>query len=294
MKTLNFKGLTGLFTLLLVSQFCFSQAHSWKSVGDEWYYHVEPDGGYINIEKTKDTVVNNITCDVLERRFMGFHPITHQPSGGIWGYSITYQSGDTVFIYQNGRFQVLYNFGCKVGDTINTADYGGCGPDFFIVDRVDTMIVDGKIKRYYIAISNKGGVSYFHKIVEDIGNLSYLVPIRDCSTDGEGGSGLRCYRDKDINYHPYNIDCDYLPTGIDEKTAQRLDVSPNPVATELTISTIGAIGSAYSVFDVNGKKIHTGIITSDKTKLDLSAAPSGMYFLRVNGKSWFNQTISKL
>jgi len=69
-------------------------------------------------------------------------------------------------------------------------------------------------------------------------------------------------------------------TSISETGENTLQVYPNPVFNELTISNISS-KSTLSIFDINGKMLQTKVATTTSEKIDVSNLHDGIYFVRI-------------
>ena len=67
---------------------------------------------------------------------------------------------------------------------------------------------------------------------------------------------------------------------------ETLVISPNPVSdlAYLQVSE-NRVGEKYVVFDIEGKKIKTGIISSTKTKISFDMLAKGLYFINVGNEN---------
>jgi hypothetical protein len=80
---------------------------------------------------------------------------------------------------------------------------------------------------------------------------------------------------------PYEI---YLISGIgNEKDVQLITAFPNPTSTSIKIVTqdIKIDGLNYKLYDLLGKEILSGDITSNQTELDLNNLMPAVYFIKV-------------
>jgi uncharacterized delta-60 repeat protein len=75
------------------------------------------------------------------------------------------------------------------------------------------------------------------------------------------------------------------PLGVEEHSPSSISVSPNPSNGIFTLSsqTADMPNMPYSIYDISGKIIRAGIISSQHTSIDISDVASGVYFLKVQG-----------
>jgi hypothetical protein len=71
-------------------------------------------------------------------------------------------------------------------------------------------------------------------------------------------------------------------TNIAENTGKPFRTFPNPTTNTVTIET-GAthIGAPYTLFDLHGRALLNGVLTSERTVIDLSRFAPGVYFVTV-------------
>lgn len=136
---------------------------------------------------------------------------------------------------------------------------------------------------------NTGGWQLVDSVASD--QISY--------TDPYTSSGLVTYYLEVIRYAPCNpslksgeyesIVSNFMtsaPLGINEMNASKLLVYPNPVIQKVTIllPQSGSGSSLVEVYSVDGRKYFGQTINQSKAELDLSAIPSGIYFMKVMSK----------
>ena len=66
--------------------------------------------------------------------------------------------------------------------------------------------------------------------------------------------------------------------------ASTFTIHPNPSSDKITIeTTVIPKKGQFSFFNMQGREIITCQITESKTQLDITALPSGVYFVRLTG-----------
>lgn len=70
------------------------------------------------------------------------------------------------------------------------------------------------------------------------------------------------------------------PTSVEENEKAQLNIYPNPPTDILTIETVTTKG-IYQLFDITGKTLLHGTISTEKFTLDISSLSSGVYFISV-------------
>lgn len=75
-------------------------------------------------------------------------------------------------------------------------------------------------------------------------------------------------------------------TGITDVHTSGILVYPNPVHQNVTVllPSSGNVSASIELYSVDGRKYLEQMISQPKAELDLSALPSGMYFLKVLSK----------
>jgi len=146
-----------LIAFLIVLGFQFtpntgqSQPTTWAQPGAHWFY-TEGDVffyyGYFEIWEDGDTTfANGIVCDILRSHRSGIY--TFSPGGGpssqlgpTW---FTYQSNDTVFIFYNNQFNILFIDNQLPGEQFITApdSYNSCDGDTIVIDSLYSVTISG-------------------------------------------------------------------------------------------------------------------------------------------------------
>ncbi|MCR5568779.1 MAG: T9SS type A sorting domain-containing protein [Paludibacteraceae bacterium] len=90
-----------------------------------------------------------------------------------------------------------------------------------------------------------------------------------------------------------NIVCHTIKLVAEE--GKTLIAYPNPIETELNISSKGLDNTKYSILSTNGKIMKTGVIEFSLTKIDMSHLASGIYYLVIDeGEKKYTLKLSKL
>jgi Secretion system C-terminal sorting domain len=87
----------------------------------------------------------------------------------------------------------------------------------------------------------------------------------------------------------------FSPAGVSESEMNSLKVYPNPSNGIVTIANDGIENAEYSVVDVNGKVLLTGILQGDLMNIDISSLANGNYILEIfsNGRRMGERVIVK-
>ena len=82
----------------------------------------------------------------------------------------------------------------------------------------------------------------------------------------------------------YVIKMSSIPTAVPSLDLTDLSIHPNPASDQILIQLPGeATGSAYKIFDANGRLIANGRIHSASTSLDVASLAAGEYILQIEG-----------
>jgi hypothetical protein len=75
-----------------------------------------------------------------------------------------------------------------------------------------------------------------------------------------------------------------LPLGLNNSSATHMKIYPQPASELITVEMETELTDAhYTLFDVLGNKVQTGIVNSNSTfSLAVNSLPSGIYFLQLN------------
>ena len=293
--------------LLAVAGTAKAQSINFAPIGAEWYYETQTmfTKGYIKMMAEKDTVIDGHACLKLAREEY-WHNLEF---GGLYGGPcpplFLSQENDSVMVYQDGVFKLLFDFGAEINDTLTIAGREGrCPEDFGILLVVDKGIdtING-IQLRYITVKDLpdsywgyggsiyGTLSGAVKIVERIGPRGYMLPEQRCVfDDGEGGP-LRCYIDDDLGELHFSTlhserYCDYISEtyqSVDETALNhKLSVFPNPCTEKLCLNFGGMSNCEIMVFDYAGKMVLRCSVNDKETELDLGELPAGLYCVTAN------------
>ncbi len=216
--------------LLLIASISVGAQKEWAPIGTTWYYdfYAQEATGYVKIESFKDTVVASKPC-----RFLLITESAYEYPGVYKTYKldslITYQEGDKVFLFNNNKFVLIYDFNPTVGDIWDLTDvpnyfnfstispnpyHPACPGGKIVVDSIKTMTFENQsFKAIYTSPYQNSQKHYFGVIVEGIGCLNYLLPLDICNRpmDIPAAGNIRCYNTSGFS-HSWSLKaCDYLP-----------------------------------------------------------------------------------
>lgn len=178
-------------------------------------------------------------------------------------------------------------------DVSPSAPDGYAAPHFFLQEdtiRLFAGSVDGKLLYYsdiennldstdlftlespdFLGIDVQGYSSYWVQDLDQDGRLNMFV--------GQDLGGLFHYEvDPESNVGLHEID----------PSVPLVALYPNPATSELVIATTEFSGASYQLTDVNGKALSSGVLTGEKTELDIAGFERGFYVVRLqfpNGTS---------
>lgn len=221
----------------------FSQ-QQWATIGSSWFYNLQQDYeyGYIEIVSKKDTVIENKICKYLIAEKNVYAAYGGYIREKVDSY-ITYQNNNKIYLYQNNKFSMLYDFNPSIGDvwdvseiwnTYNTLNTGhsyldtlNCKKGKVRVDSIKNITLNNKqLKSIYTSPYDNSSMEYSGVIVEGIGCLGYMMPISKCNQhiDSWYPYQIRCYNSFDFNYTWSDKSCNYI-TGIEEIKSKSVSVS---------------------------------------------------------------------
>jgi hypothetical protein len=293
--------------LLILQTSVQSQPTTWAKPGAHWYYS-EGDVffyyGYIEIWEEGDTTfANGIVCDILRSHRTGFY---FYPGGGpssqpgpTW---YTYQNGDTVFVYYNNQFNILFIDNLLpgqefiTGPDINTS----CDGDTIVIDSLYSVNLSGFIMNKIVPVMPDwfngqwppGGASiaYHNPFYSRFGSTAYFIPAPNCITDTPYGP-LRCYSDSSgFTFSTAVVPaCDFVTgTGVEPSNASSpLSLISNPVQDILTIKFSDQFYSPVDeifLFDSKGEKIFSHPLNKNEFRFDVSNLTAGTYFIKIKNR----------
>jgi hypothetical protein len=269
----------------------------WIQPGAVWHYETISLGsvGFIKVEYEKDTIIANKLCNKLKAVNYVFGILDPNGTFGLamkeqLKANYTYCNGDTVFYLVNDKFQILYNFGAKPGDTWNlgvSSILQECPDSSVKVDSIGTITINSKSYRWIsVSPTQYSGISLRGKIIERIGAVAgYLFPgVNCCDPNMQCDLGVeyfRCFQDDNFPlYNVSNKDCEhYLKTNITAfdsfkglypvPTKDKLNLGSNNIVSVKIISMDGVVQCEPEVI---------------RNQIDLSDFKSGIYLVVMKDK----------
>lgn len=307
--------------LFLLVVFFGSNVHSqaFATVGAKWTYQVFGSSGLgfpvaLQFRVEKDTVIDERYCTIINSYSLF--------DDGRWeeGFSseivASTTNGDTVYVYFDDSFHIIYDFTAEVGDTINVTDMNFDGfftevsynQNRFIykIDSIASVCIDfDTLRIQYVSHLMPPMDTFSEWGFADITDISSNVPGRIVKGIGSlnrvamlGTSNdfsflfdfepdyLTCYEDNDRYIQFSNVNCDSLIsiyTSTDEWNQEQMfqgSVYPNPFNRLLNLNYNPFAVRFVRIFDVYGREVQA--IKLDATMIvDLSQIQPGIYFLSI-------------
>lgn len=276
-----------LILFILISISLKISAQEFAPIGAKWHYcQGTPNPELIafkTIEALSDTVIDGQSCRKLIQDSEYVPPV--EP------LLFMYSSNDSVFVYQEESFHLLYDFGAIAGDTIELgySTYNGL-PLKMIIDSTSTITINGQLKKLqYVTCGDGMVIEFGGRVIEGIGNTEYMFPRLDGNFDGP----LRCYEDDQLGlflnpFHTNNgwdfQNCEQIITGLDELSGtETIRIYPNPVASTFVITNLDR-DTVFELLDLQGKKVMTGIVNPDQ-EINIQSIPKGLYLLKLENSN---------
>ena len=272
-----------------------------------WYYSSTDSqwslGRYYGVIRySKDTVINSLTCKILQQTTFDYNK---KPNGNR-NYIIREDSGK-VKVFMGSYFTTLYDYNLKewrkdtayYNDTAKINAKDSTSARFGIVVDSIRYIKVGKTKRriFYAVILGLpiSEVEYYY--IEGIGGISRFTPQsltilhKFCPCIEE----LRCYQDSSLSINLLGHTCDttYKINGIEALDGgnPNLRIFPNPFSGSFRISMIeNPLNNEVfnlSVYSTLGKLVYN----TDLKKIEpnheiiLPQIPTGIYFLKIQSNT---------
>jgi len=315
------KTLLIFIIFLEISSYTIAQTE-FAPIGAKWYYSYYKDEElrfpieYFTYESVKDTLVNGKTCNKLDIWYYNL-----KKESVYWGFDLLYSDSGRVYYFYKNKFQLLYDFNVKVGDTLNLLLYNPNIPR--IKDLTDTHYVKYRVRetgtikinneqlRYYDLNTIKiedliiygDQLCFDDRIIEKLGDTNFIFgKIISWIDVYRLRSNLRCYSDNNLQYHANNdVPCDTFYTSINGKITQKSSILlyPNPTDEKFYIESKNIplnTKTTFKIIDLLGRECRFNQLQiNDQTySIDLKGLQAGTYFLIISGKKPIYQKVIKL
>lgn len=221
------------------------------------------------IVKGQDTLINDIVYKKIDKK------------GGIRNNNITAirEKDKIIYLRENNKDTILYDFNIKAGDTINGKIYGYSlnSPYKVIVQTIDSILINNQYrKKYRLKIPNFS----YGEIIEGIGCRCGFIP---SFTSLDQGGSLSCHSiDGEAIYGGNNGKCDLVSNKEVIKNLAEVQIYPNPVVDNsfLKIPDDVSIDRA-TVYDVLGRIVKSYNVANSPPEIFKKDYPKGVYFVHV-------------
>jgi len=180
-----------------------------------------------------------------------------------------------VFDLGNNADDLLYDFNLTIGDTLHSA-YAGMGNDLVIVNKSDTTLLNGAIRKVFYLNNNEyyiesigGSQGLFYPIQQGIGFWEELHGVIEDTTVIWGNR------------------VEIL--GINEiKNNANFEIFPSSVTSEFHLKVLGQIKSPINltIYDLQGKALMYFVIKQNVTSINVEELPQGIYEINVTGNNF--------
>ena len=261
----------------------------------EWYYEILNDEGsitYQHLEYAADTTIGTERPKIIVRTNTIYdrdeittevtHEYLYEDNGKVYWWNKDLQ-----------EFTTLYDLTAETGDEWEIKV--GTESVTMHVDMVEYQELNGlNIRKLRISDEND---LFSGDILCSFGHMINFFPEK-LMNRGKGYrvEGLRCYWIEDeLVYHDGNEDCDAiyaeLHNGIEENGPSTpstgsgsFTIYPNPTNNVLFVETVHAPSlqtETYRITNLIGQTLLQGSINAETQQIDISALPTGMYFISV-------------
>ncbi len=179
---------------------------------------------------------------------------------------------------------MVYDFGCAVGDTINTWNiYLNSDSLHFVVTNIDSVLLyDGFKKRITLfeydnlleEVWVEGLGSYFG--ILNSGNNAYGGVCGSNQALCYENDGSLIYQNPDYNTCYYSV-----TVNLDQHISGQINYYPNPAKDFVNINLADEGTKEIQLVDLNGKIILKKITVDNKVLLNLQEVNKGIYFVRI-------------
>jgi hypothetical protein len=291
-----------LFFVIFYSIILKVNAQIWVKPNAIWHYEFSSTntGGIIKIQHIGDTVINSKNAMMLQSTKYEFaydvNNILFLLNNSIIDTNYTWQSGDTVFYWQNNNFEVLFNFSNSSGDSwvigtdgdglngcseistvkiVNQGVFSAGGLDYQSFDLFSDDTCDIKLRGSF---NSRFGC---HSVSNE--QYNYLFPSKSfCSNPGLDDTYLykfRCFQDDELFYKPGSEDCDYPMDVVETFDLKNFknNIFPNPTNGLINIYTEDEY-SDILIYNSTGELVEKHALIGDVNQIEVSLK-KGVYFV---------------
>lgn len=196
-------------------------------------------------------------------------------------YSIREDSAKRIYLFSSNKEFLVYDFNLNLGDTL-PAMYAFPKDYKFVVGEIDSVLVlDSYHKRY--RMGSYGTYGSFD-LIEGMGSTFGLA--KGYSIYPNNMTTLLSFKQDGKSAYPNGVECNLIPTGIDELNLQNeIQIFPNPSTGIINISNLPDRPLKLQLFNMLGKLVYETQIQAINYSLNLDFMPRGIYLLKVNDKN---------
>lgn len=290
-----------IFSSFLLFYFKF-YSQVWVQSNAVWHYEFSSTntGGFIKVEHIRDTVLDSKNAMVfLSTKFeFAFDPnnTLFLLDNSIIDTNYTWTNGDTVFYWQDDKFEILYNFSETIGESwiigTNGDGFNDCsetstvqvvnqglidigGLEFLTLDLFSDDTSDLKLRGSYN--------SRFGNHSELNTQYNFLFPRKSfCSNPEIDDTYLykfRCFQDEQVTYNPSGEDCEYPLgiVGIKKVEFYNNNIFPNPTNGLINVCTENELTDMF-IYDSSGQEVEKFTLIGNENEIEVSLE-KGTYFV---------------
>ncbi len=219
------------------------------------------------IVKGQDTLINGIAYKKIEKK-------------GIRNNIAAIREKDKIiYIREDDKDTILYDFNIRVGDTLNGRIYRYplTRGNKVIVKTIDSILIGDKYrKKYKLNITGIG----FGELVEGIGCLCGFIPIFQGL---DQGGYLDCYSVNDVAiFGGRNGKCDLVSNKEIIKNLAQVQIFPNPVVNKSFLKMPEDVSiDRATVYDVLGRMVKSYDVTNAPLEILKKDFSKGVYFVHI-------------
>ena len=248
--------------------------------GNEWHTLSTTLFGYSNYENwcSGDTIIGNVKylkiMGTLDDGYPHLFTVLREEGGKLWKRHLN-TSVETL----------LYDFTASVGDTLCFGEPGAS----FVLDSISTEQIGGIDRRKFwfgLEYDGSGNPRAKETWVEGIGSDFGLLWSGYYGVY-DGWHCLLCFHQYGelVWQNPEYNTCTYPYDAVEENKDSEITLYPNPGNNTLNICTT-LQNACVEVYDMNGRMVHSQVITENVTTINAESWPLGTYIWKVmaNGK----------
>lgn len=289
-----------------------SSEYIFAPVGAEWYYTESfsccPENHFRHIVSERDTSINGHTCRVLSNCYDDMECEDE--------YIILHEDNKVYYFYNN-QFNLLYDFGVEVGDTVEyvfmykDSYANGTVKDTlfsarYIVESViessnetkvfRTQIVDDDVCDFYgIAVPPIEYQTYSYE--ERIGlDMEFMPKFGNAPEPaGQVFKFLRCYSDNNYSFvsnrwSEYSLPCNNKSTNIfNEYNNVFTNIYPNPANNLISVSV--NTECTIDIFTVSGYRVLSSNLHSGTNEISIENLSAGIYYVNIQSEGKISKNI---